>query len=343
MSGGFRGVPRRDAWRLCVAPMMDWTDRHCRFFHRILAPHARLYTEMVHAGAVLHGDRERHLAFDPLERPLALQLGGSDPDDLARAAEIAAGFGYDEIDLNCGCPSERVQRGAFGVVLMREPDLVARCVQAMAAASGLPVTVKCRIGVDHDDGEDFLFRFVERVAAAGCRVFHLHARKAWLSGLSPKENREVPPLVYERAYALAARFPELVVVLNGGLADPARDLAHLARVDGLMIGRAAYRDPWVLTEYERLLFGEVPVTDRAAVVRSMAAYVEERCREGVPVGAVARHMLGLFNGLPGARRWRRILSESMHRPDAGPGLLFEALAAVTDASRYRPEPVGACS
>lgn len=327
-------APDRAAWRLCVAPMMDWTDRHCRYFHRLLAPHARLYTEMVHAGAVLHGDRRRFLAFDPAERPLALQLGGSDPEDLGRAAEIAAEWGYDEIDLNCGCPSERVQRGAFGAVLMREPARVAACVRAMSAASGLDVTVKCRIGVDGDDDEPFLHRFVETVAAAGCRVFLVHARKAWLAGLSPKENREVPPLHHERVHRLAARFPELVIVLNGGLSQPERDRAHLRRVDGLMIGRAAYTDPWLLTRYENALFGQPPAVDRIAVVHRMVRYAETQARQGVPVRAVARHLLGLFNGLPGARRWRRLLSQGMHRPDAEVGLLLRALEAVHRVPEY---------
>lgn len=327
----------RDAWRLCVAPMMDWTDRHCRWFHRLLAPHARLYSEMVHAGAILHGDRRRLLDFDPAERPLALQLGGSDPDDLARAAEFAAAWGYDEINLNCGCPSERVQRGAFGAVLMREPQRVAACVRAMAAASGLAVSVKCRIGVDDEDDEPFLQRFVERVAAAGCRVFHLHARKAWLSGLSPKQNRAVPPLRYDRVHRLAAHFPELVIVLNGGLCDPERDRAHLDHVDGLMIGRAAYQDPWLLTRYEEVLFAHRPAHDRVAVVQRMADYAARQARNGVPLKAVARHMLGLFNGLPGARRWRRTLGEGMHRPNASPDLLLQALHAA-GYGQTLPEP-----
>lgn len=326
-AGGAAARDRR-AWRLCVAPMMDRTDRHCRFFHRLLAPHARLYTEMVHARAVLERDPRSLLAFDPAERPLALQLGGGDPDELARAAEIAARMGYDEVDLNCGCPSSRVQHGAFGAVLMREPSRVAACVRAMAAASGLEVTVKCRIGIDHEDEDAFLDRFVDIVAEAGCRVFLVHARKAWLSGLSPEENRRIPPLVHERVHRLAARRPDLVVVLNGGLRNPTVDVRHLGYVDGLMIGRAAYDEPWLLTAYERELFGAPPAVDRAMVVARMVDYARRMAGAQVPIAAIFRPMLGLFSGLPGARRWRRMLSERMFSPDTTPEWLAEALAAV---------------
>ncbi len=323
-------------WRLCVAPMMDWTDRHCRYFHRQLAPHARLYTEMIAAGAVLHGDPVRHLAHDPAERPLAVQFGGSDPAALARCAELAEAWGYDEVDLNCGCPSPRVREGAFGVVLMREPARVAACVRAMRAATSLPVTVKCRIGVDEDDDFAFLARFVERVAGAGCRVFLVHARKAWLRGLSPKENREIPPLRPERVYRLKEAFPELTVVYNGGITSPEEARAHLAHLDGVMVGRTAYREPWRLVAFERALFDPDFRPRRRTVVAAMAAYAARVAAEGVPLYAVARHMLGLANGLPGARRFRRLLSEGTRGREVPPRVLLEAWAAVRDPEEAVP-------
>jgi tRNA-dihydrouridine synthase A len=304
--------------------MMAWTDRHCRYFHRLLAPHARLYTEMVHSGAILFGDVERHLDFSPEERPVALQLGGSEPDELARAASIGAGFGYDEINLNCGCPSERVQRGGFGAWLMAEPVRVAECVAAMRAAVGIRVTVKCRIGVDDSEEREFLHRFVETVAGAGCTTFLVHARKAWLKGLSPKENREIPPLRYEIVDELKRAFPALTIVLNGGLREPAAAVARLDALDGLMIGREAYENPWSLTVYEQLLFSTPPPT-RDAVLEHMVAYAGQQAKD-LPVRAVTRHMLGLYNGLPGARAFRRRLSAAA--PEDGPGLLREAAALV---------------
>jgi tRNA-dihydrouridine synthase A len=304
--------------------MMAWTDRHCRYFHRLLAPHARLYTEMVHSGAILFGDVERHLAFSPEEHPVALQLGGSEPDELARAAAIGEGFGYDEINLNCGCPSERVQRGSFGACLMAEPARVAECVAAMRAAVTVPITVKCRIGVDDSEEREFLHRFVETVARAGCTTFLVHARKAWLKGLSPKENREIPPLRYEIVDELKRAFPELTIVLNGGLREARAALVRLGRLDGLMIGREAYENPWSLTVYEQLLFGTEPPA-REAVIEQMARYAGQHAAD-VPLRAVTRHMLGLCNNLPGARAFRRRLSAAV--PEDGPDALRGAAALV---------------
>jgi tRNA-dihydrouridine synthase A len=314
-------------WRLCIAPMMDWTDRHCRFFHRLLAPHARLYTEMVTTGAVLHGDRERLLGFSAAEHPLALQLGGHEPEELARCARIGADLGYDEVNLNVGCPSDRVQSGRFGACLMREPALVADCVAAMRAAVAVPVTVKCRIGVDEQDDQEGLQRFVEPLVAAGLEVLIVHARKAWLHGLSPKENREIPPLNYPRVYQLKRDFPRLCIVVNGGIADPDAAQEHLRHVDGIMLGRAAYHDPYLLARLEQALFG-TPQADRAAVLAGMRAYVDAHVRAGGSLNHVARHLLGLYLGLPGARAFRRYLSEHMHRADAGYGAIAGAVAAM---------------
>ena len=316
--------------RLCVAPMMDRTDRHCRYFHRLLAPHALLYTEMVTAAAIRYGDRERLLAFDPAERPLALQLGGGEPRDLAFAARIGEDFGYDEINLNCGCPSPRVRKGAFGACLMAEPARVADCVAAMRAATSLPVTVKCRIGIDHRDDYGFFAEFVDTVATAGCEVFVVHARKAWLTGLSPRENREVPPLRHEVPRRLKRQRPDLVIVANGGIRTVAEVRDHLRAVDGVMLGREAYGNPWRLAELDRALFGAGPPTDRREVVEAMAAYAARAADRGVPLKAIGRHMLGLFNGLPGARAWRRSLGEGMVRAGARPDLLREAAACVRE-------------
>ena len=310
--------------------MMDWTDRHDRYFLRLISRRALLYTEMIPVGAILHGDRERFLGFDPAERPLALQVGGAAPADLAVAAEQAEAYGYDEVNLNVGCPSDRVQNARFGACLMAEPALVARCVAAMGRASKLPVTVKTRIGIDERDSYDELRAFVAAVAGAGCRSFTIHARKAWLSGLSPKQNREIPPLDYERVYRLKADFPALEIVINGGILDLGAAEAHLARgVDGVMIGRAAYQNPYVLAEVDRRFFGEAAAApSRAAVVRALVPYAEAAGRRGVPVKSITRHILGLFNGLPGARQWRRHLSEAAHKPGAGPEVMLEALALV---------------
>ena len=324
-------------WRLCTAPMMDWTDRHCRFFHRLLAPHARLYTEMVTTGAVLHGDRGRLLGFSAAEHPLALQLGGHEPDDLARCARIGADLGYDEINLNVGCPSDRVQSGRFGACLMREPALVADGVAAMrTAVAGLdkpiPITVKCRIGVDDQDDYADLQRFVETLGAAGLDVLIVHARKAWLHGLSPKENRELPPLNYPRVYQLKRDFPQLTIVVNGGVTDTAAVRTHLQHADGVMLGRAAYHDPYILARIEHDLFG-TPLPDRADVLLRMQPYIEAHRRAGGLLNHVARHLLGLYLGLPGARAFRRRLSENMHRREAG----FEVIAAALEALPARRE------
>jgi tRNA-dihydrouridine synthase A len=312
--------------RLSVAPMMDWTDRHCRAFHRVLAPHARLYTEMVHAQAVRLGDRERLLGFDPTEHPVALQLGGSDPATLAEAARIGEGFGYDEVNLNVGCPSDRVQAGRFGACLMKEPTLVADAVAAMAAAVSIPVTVKCRLGVDEIEDYPVFLEFVDTVAAAGCRLFVVHARKAWLSGLSPKENREIPPLRPEWVHRLKAERPALRVLLNGGLSDVAQTLAHLASVDGVMLGRAAYHEPYRLHELDVAIFGG-ETQPREALLRRFLPYVEAQLARGVALKHLARHVLGLFHAQPGGRLFRQVLSEGVTRPDAGIELIERALEA----------------
>jgi len=293
---------------LCVAPMMDWTDRHCRFFLRLLSPHSLLYTEMVTAQAILRGDRERLLGFEEAEHPVALQIGGSDPTMLAEAARIGAGFGYDEINLNVGCPSDRVQSGSFGACLMAEPALVRDCVAAMSEAVDVPVTVKSRIGIDDHDDYEFLAAFVGTVAESGCRVFVVHARKAILSGLSPKENREVPPLKYDYVHRLKRDFSDLAIVLNGGLADLGVIRDELARVDGVMIGREAYHNPYFLARAEEALFGVVP-PERGEVVEAFLPYLQAWLAKGVRLSSMTRHILGLYAGQPGARRWRRRLSE----------------------------------
>ncbi|RIY01832.1 tRNA dihydrouridine(20/20a) synthase DusA [Aureimonas flava] len=315
--------------RFAVAPMIDWTDRHCRVLHRRLAPRALLYTEMVVADAVLQGDRERLLGFDPAEHPLALQLGGSDPAKLAEAARIGEAFGYDEINLNVGCPSDRVQSGAFGACLMRDPALVGRCLAAMREAVSLPVTVKCRIGVDEQDPEPALDALADAAVAAGVSAIWVHARKAWLQGLSPKENREIPPLDYGRVHRLKARLPEVFVGLNGGLATVEAAAAQLAHVDGVMMGRGAYQNPGDLAHVGTLIHGEAErPLDHAALIDDMVAYAERHMAAGGRLSNVTRHMLGLFVGLPGARRWRQLLSERAVRPDAGPDLIREAFAEV---------------
>ncbi len=321
--------------RLSVAPMMDWTDSHCRVFHRLLAPHARLYTEMVHANAVIHGDRVRLLALDPVEHPVALQLGGSEPALLAQAARIGADHGFDEINLNCGCPSDRVQAGRFGACLMREPALVAASVKAMVegcAASGrsVPVTVKCRLGVD-DDHDYLRFRaFIDEVAEAGCRLFVVHARNAWLKGLSPKENREVPPLRYDWAYRIKRERPELQVIVNGGITDSAEATAHLEHVDGAMLGRAAYHDPYLLHRLDVEWFGSPPcngvLRPRAELLRALRPYIEAQLERGVFLKHITRHLLGLFAGERGGRAFRQVLSEGAHKPGADWSLVERALA-----------------
>ena len=322
--------------RLSVAPMMDWTDRHCRAFHRTLTRRALLYTEMITTGAVLHGDRERLLGFSAVEHPVALQLGGSDPADLAAAARIGEDFGYDEINLNVGCPSDRVQSGRFGACLMREPELVAECMAAVAAAVAVPATVKCRIGVDEHDPSDSLFRMVDLCAVAGVTVFAVHARKAWLEGLSPKENRDVPPLDYPLVYRLKRERPSLTIVVNGGVPDLAAAREHLAQgVDGVMLGRAAYHDPGQLGRADAELFGDPAVVEPEAAVDAYIPYVEARLAEGVRLSAMTRHMLGLFTGRPGARAWRRVLTVEGVREGAGVEVIDRALDCVLrpDAGR----------
>ncbi|MEC9251323.1 MAG: tRNA dihydrouridine(20/20a) synthase DusA [Pseudomonadota bacterium] len=316
--------------RLSVAPMMDWTDRHCRAFHRVLTRNSLLYTEMAVDMAVIHGNRDYLIGFDPAEQPVALQLGGSDPANLAKAAKIAVGYGYVEINLNVGCPSDRVQAGRFGACLMQEPELVADCVKAMQDAVDVPVTVKSRICVDDQDPETALFDFVEAVAAAGVTSFTVHARKAWLNGLSPKENRTIPPLDYELVRRLKRERPELEVILNGGLEDLDHGLAESADLDGFMLGRAAYHTPWVLAEADSKVFGGTdPVKTRIEAIDAYLPYIERRMSEGVQLHSITRHILGLFHAQPGGRHWRRILSEKGGRHGASIDVIEEAKAAVT--------------
>ncbi len=320
------------AHRFCVAPMMDWTDRFDRYFLRLLSRHTRLYTEMVTANAVLHGRRKRLLGFDALEHPVALQLGGSEPGALAEAARIGADFGYDEINLNVGCPSDRVQSGRFGACLMAEPELVARCIAAMrAAAKHLPVTVKCRIGIDRQNPEEILPRFIATLRDAGCEVFIIHARMAWLEGLSPKQNRNAPPLDYALAHRMKAEFPRLTFVLNGGLHSLDDAVPHLAQMDGVMLGRAAYHNPYLLAEADGRLFGDTaPPPTRVQVIESLLPFAEREVADGAPLHCITRHILGLFLGQPGAKAWRRHLSENAHRPGAGVETIRTALAHVLD-------------
>jgi tRNA-dihydrouridine synthase A len=323
-------------WRFAVAPMMDWTDRHCRAFHRLLTRRARLYTEMVTADAVVFGPRERLIGFDAAEHPVALQLGGAGPARLAEAARIGADFGYDEINLNCGCPSDRVQDGRFGACLMREPALVADCMAAMGAAVAIPVTVKCRLGVDDQAPEDSLFDLVDRCAAAGVRQFIVHARKAWLKGLSPKENRDVPPLDYPLVWRLKAERPALTIVINGGIGSLDEAEAHLARVDGVMLGRAAYHEPGILGEVDRRIFGAAgPDVGPFEAIERYRPYLERNLARGVSLAAMTHPMIGLFHGWPGARAWRRILTTLAVKPGAGIAVVDEALGAIAQAAERR--------
>lgn len=313
------------AHRVCVAPMMDYTDRHFRYFIRRMSRHTRLYTEMLTTGAILHGEPRRFLEFDPAEHPLALQLGGSDPRTLAQCTRIAADYGYDEVNLNVGCPSDRVQSGRFGACLMTKPQLVAECVSAMRAASDVPVTVKTRIGVDQHDSYEHLTHFVQTVAAAGCRVFIIHARKAWLTGLSPKENREIPPLRYDVAERLKHDFPALAVVVNGGIKTLTAMQNHLVEFDGVMIGREAVANPYLFAMVDRRCFDARATTlTREQLLEALMSYIETQLQEGVPLPRMTRHLLGLFQGCPGARRWRRYLSEQASRPAAGIEVLRDA-------------------
>ncbi len=325
--------------RFSVAPMLDWTDRHCRYFLRQISRRALLYSEMVTTGAVLHGDRERLLSFTPLEKPLALQLGGSEALDLRECARIGEGFGYDEINLNVGCPSDRVQRGRFGACLMAEPHTVAAGVEAMKGAVKIPVTVKSRIGIDDLDSYEALQRFVKVVSDAGCSTFIVHARKAWLKGLSPKENREIPPLRYDVVEALKADFPALTIVLNGGIETLDQAAGHLQRLDGVMLGRAAYHNPYLLAEVDQRFFGaDEPPPTREAVVHAMLPYIDEQILKGSRLHAITRHMLGLYYAQPGGRLWRRHLGEAATRPNASAldveALLKEAMTQSAERSRY---------
>ncbi|MFC6634814.1 tRNA dihydrouridine(20/20a) synthase DusA [Microbulbifer taiwanensis] len=318
--------------RFCTAPLLDWSDRHCRTLWRLFSKRAFLYTEMVTTGAILHGDRERHLQFDAAEHPVALQIGGSDPRDLAECARIAEEWGYDEINLNCGCPSDRVQSGRFGACLMAEPQTVAEGLAAMRAAVSIPVTVKHRIGIDDMEDYSGLTRFVEAQAAVGITTFIVHARKAWLNGLSPKENREIPPLNYDMVFQLKRDYPQLEVVLNGGINSLEECRQHLRHVDGVMLGRAAYQTPLLLAQVDSELFGGEPGPGAVEVVELMLPYIEKELGRGQRLNHITRHMLGLFQGLPGARRFRRHLSENAHRNGAGPEVVEQALALVTQAA-----------
>ena len=317
--------------RFSVAPMMEWTDRHCRFFHRLFTRRALLYTEMLTTGAILHGDRNRLLKFNEAEHPVAIQLGGSDPRALAECARIAEGFGYDEVNFNVGCPSDRVQEGRFGACLMAEPQLVADCVAAMKSAVRVPVTVKSRIGIDEQDTEAALEQFTCAVEAAKADAVIVHARKAWLAGLSPKENREVPPLDYGRVYRLKAAHPDLFIVLNGGVASVEQAAAHNTRVDGAMMGRTAYQEPWRLLSVDPLLFGEAaPFPSQRAALEAFIPYVQREVASGMRLHSITRHMHGIFQGVPGARAFRRRLATEAVKPGAGADVLIEALSLVRD-------------
>ena len=317
---------------LSVAPMMDWTDRHCRYFHRLLAPSALLYTEMVTTGAIIHAGADRFLAYSPEERPVALQLGGSEPKDLATCARMAEQRGFSEINLNVGCPSDRVQRGSFGACLMLEPQLVTDCMAAMIDAVDIPVTIKTRLGVDDHYSYEYMSDFVGRVAESGCSVFIMHARKAILAGLSPKQNRDVPPLHYDWVYRLKQESPELEITINGGIGSLESVNNHLEHVDGVMLGRAAYHTPWLLAECQRQLFDKKTIKTREDVIEPMSAYLESQVRAGTAVKHISRHMLGLFQGLPGAKAWRRYLSENAYKDDNNTDLLHQALDAMKTAA-----------
>lgn len=313
--------------RLCIAPMLDWTDRHARYFLRLISPHARMYTEMITTGAIIHGDSPRFLSFDPAENPIALQLGGSDTQQLYQACRIAEDYAYDEINLNIGCPSDRVQSGRFGACLMADAAHVADCLKAMQDGSSKLITVKCRIGIDELDSFEFLQEFVDTLYhKADCRVFIIHARKAWLSGLSPKENREIPPLYYDRVYRIKSLFPDAAIVINGGIRTADESLEHVKYCDGVMIGREAYQNPYSLIEQERQLFGTENLLDRKEVVLKMLPYIQQQIDQGRRLHHITRHMIGLFNHQPGGKQFRRHLSEYGHNKDAGVDVLTDALA-----------------
>lgn len=326
-------TPTPPIHRLSVAPMLDWTDRYCRYFLRLISRHTLLYSEMITTGALLHGDTHRHLDFNPEEHPLALQLGGSNPDALAKCTLLGSQWGYDEINLNVGCPSDRVQAGKFGASLMAEPSLVADCIKAMRDAADIPVTIKHRIGIDNLDSYQALTDFVGEVAKAGCQTFIVHARKAWLKGLSPKENREIPPLQYDTVYQLKTDFPELEIIINGGISTLEQAEQHLAHIDGVMIGREAYHNPWLLAEADSRLFGDDhPKPSRHDILELLMPFVEKELSGGAPISRTTRHILGLFQGEPGARAWRRHISENAHRKGAGPEVILEAAAKVQASS-----------
>ncbi len=320
-----QNAPRKyKAHRFCVAPMLDWTDKHCRYFHRLISQKAFLYTEMVTTGALIHGDQHRFLQFNA-ENPVAFQLGGSNPRELAICAKMVEGYGYDEVNLNVGCPSDRVQNGRFGACLMAEPELVAQCVAAMVQAVSIPVTVKSRIGIDERDSYEELVHFISTVADAGCKTFIIHARKAWLSGLSPKQNRDIPPLRYDVAYQIKQDFPGLEIILNGGITtlDQAEDL--LRHVDGVMLGREAYHNPYLLAEVDRRFFGDTNgPRSREMILQLLAPYIQQQLDDGIRLNSITRHILGLFHGAPGARAWRRHLSENVGKTGAGINVLWDA-------------------
>jgi tRNA-dihydrouridine synthase A len=322
--------------------MLDWTDRHCRYLLRLLSRHALLYTEMVTTGAILHGDRMRFLGHDESEHPVALQLGGSDPAALAACAAIGADAGYDEINLNVGCPSDRVQSGRFGACLMAEPELVAECVASMRAATPIPVTVKTRIGIDNTDSYESLAAFIGIVMGSGCETFIIHARKAYLNGLSPKENRNIPPLKYDYAYRIKQQFPQLEIVVNGGISGLDAAAAHLARVDGVMLGRTVYHTPYLLSGVDRRFFNEkhAAIPEREEIVLQMMPYIDRELKSGTPLKHITRHMLGLFQGMPGARHWRRHLSTHAHRTGAGREVVHEALEKTLRVMRETPIMTG---
>lgn len=316
----------RARYPFSVAPMMDWTDRHCRFFHRLISQHALLYTEMVTTGALIHGDHQRFLSFNAAENPLAFQLGGSNPRELAVCARMVEDYGYDEVNLNVGCPSDRVQNGRFGACLMAEPELVAECVAAMSQAVALPVTVKSRIGIDERDSYEELAHFITTVAEAGCRTFVVHARKAWLSGLSPKQNREVPPLRYDTVYQLKQDFPQLEIIVNGGITSLNQAEDMLKQVDGVMVGREAYQNPYLLAEVDQRFFGatDEPVS-REQILALLIPYIQEQLKAGIRLNSITRHILGLFHGAPGARGWRRHISENVSKSGADESVILNAL------------------
>lgn len=317
--------------KFTVAPMLDWTDRHCRYFHRLLTKQALLYTEMVTTGALLNGDVERHLRFNAFEQPVALQLGGSEPKEMAACARLAEDYGYAEVNINVGCPSERVQKGAFGACLMAEPHLIADCVAAMQAAVNMPVTVKNRIGIDEQQERDSLFNFVETVAQAGCQTFIVHARKAWLKGLSPKENREIPPLNYALVYELKQAFPQLEIIINGGITTLEQCQHHLQFVDGVMVGREAYHNPWLLAQVDSQLYAAPDsFNQRKAVIDAFIPYVEQQLSQGVTLAPMSKPILGLFQGIAGARYWRRYISENAFKSNADSKILLQAMQKILD-------------